>query len=94
MPRMADGRALPDDTFAYPDLTTFTRLDELGLEVIGQRIEPDHAVLACRVVDPDDSAGSYLVSRDLTSGGRQGGAPLAGLSGLLRGWCRGPLGRS
>ena len=36
-----------------PDLTTFTRLDELGLEVVGQQIEPKRAVLACRVVEPD-----------------------------------------
>lgn len=36
-----------------PDLTTFCRLDELGLEVVGQRLEPDRAVLACRVVKPD-----------------------------------------
>ena len=36
-----------------PDLTTFCRLDELGLEVTGQRLEPDRAVLACRVVEPD-----------------------------------------
>jgi transposase len=40
-------------TFACPDLTTFCRLDELGLEVLGQRLEPDRAVLACRVVEPD-----------------------------------------
>ena|ERR1035438_5125016 len=57
MPRMADGRDVRDATFACPDLTTFTRLDELGLEVIGQRLDPDCAVLARRVVDPDDSAG-------------------------------------
>lgn len=43
-----------DATFACPDLTTFARLDELGLEVTGQRLEPDRAVLACRVVEPDD----------------------------------------
>jgi hypothetical protein len=30
-------------------LTTFCRLDELGLVVVGQRLEPDRAVLACRV---------------------------------------------
>ena len=29
------------------DLTTFARLDELGLEVVGQRLDPDRAVLAC-----------------------------------------------
>ncbi len=44
---------MPDATFAGPDLTTFCRLDELGLEVTGQRLEPDRAVLACRVVEPD-----------------------------------------
>jgi transposase len=35
-------------------LTTFCRLDELGLVVTGQRLEPERAVLACRVVEPDD----------------------------------------
>lgn len=44
---------MPDATFACPDLTTFCRLDELGLEAIGQRLEPDRAVLTCRVVEPD-----------------------------------------
>ena len=44
---------MPDATFARPDLTTFARLDELGLEVVGQRVEPGRAVLACRVVEPD-----------------------------------------
>ena len=40
-------------TFARPDLDTFIGLDELGLEVTGQRVEPDRAVLACRVAEPD-----------------------------------------
>jgi transposase len=48
---------VPDATsgaaFGCADLTTFCRLDELGLEVTGQRLDPDRAVLACRVVDPD-----------------------------------------
>lgn len=44
---------MPHATFVRPDLTTFTRLDELGLEVVGQYLEPKQAVLACRVVDPD-----------------------------------------
>ena len=39
--------------FAHPDLTSFCRVDELGLVVTGQRLEPDRAVLACRVVEPD-----------------------------------------
>ena len=44
---------MPDATFACPDLTTFCRLDELGLEVTGQRLEPDRAVLSCRITDDD-----------------------------------------
>ncbi len=42
-----------DGTFVAPDVTTFCRLDGLGLVVIGQRIEPDRAVLACRVLEDD-----------------------------------------
>lgn len=38
-----------DATFVRPDLGAFCRLDELGLEVVGQHLEPDRAVLACRV---------------------------------------------
>jgi hypothetical protein len=41
---------VPDATFGCPDLTTFAGLDELGLEVTGQRLAADRAVLACRVV--------------------------------------------
>ena len=48
---MAD--ATPAAGFACADLTLFCRLDELGLEVTGQRLEPDRAVLSCRVVEPD-----------------------------------------
>jgi len=44
---------VPDATFVRPDLTTFARVGELGLEVVGQRLEPDRAVLACRVVESD-----------------------------------------
>jgi transposase len=45
---------LSDPTFARPDLTTFCHLDEPGLLVTGQRPDPDRAVLACKVVEPDD----------------------------------------
>lgn len=44
---------MPHATFTRLNLTTFTRLDELGLEVVGQQIESKRAVLACRVVEPD-----------------------------------------
>ena len=40
---------MANTTFDHPDLSAFTRLDNLGLEVTGQRIWPDHAVLACRI---------------------------------------------
>lgn len=40
-------------TFTTPDLITFCRLDEVGLEAIGQLLEPDRVVLECRVVDDD-----------------------------------------
>jgi hypothetical protein len=39
-----------------PDLGSFCRLDELGLQVVGQRLEPGRAVLACRVVETDEFA--------------------------------------
>lgn len=41
------------DAFARPDLSTFFRPDKLGLVVTGQRLDPDLAVLACRVLEPD-----------------------------------------
>jgi len=36
---MADGRDMPHTTFVRPDLGSFCRLDELGLQVVGQRLE-------------------------------------------------------
>jgi hypothetical protein len=70
VPRV-ESRVAPDVTVgagvACADLTTFCRLDELGLGVTGQRLDPDCAVLACRVVEPDQglrvggiAAGSVL----------------------------------
>jgi hypothetical protein len=43
-------------TFVRPDLGSFCRLDERGLQVVGQRLEPGRAVLACRVVETDEFA--------------------------------------
>jgi transposase len=62
--------ATPVAGLACPDLTAFCRLDELGLEVTGQRLEPDRAVLACRVVEPDGwcrRCGGEGVPRDTVS---------------------------
>jgi hypothetical protein len=53
---MADGRDAPHATFVRPDLGSFCRLDELGLQVVGQRLEPGRAVLACRIVETDEFA--------------------------------------
>lgn len=36
-------------TFTTPDLDTFCRLNEFGLTAARQRIEPDRAVLDCRI---------------------------------------------
>lgn len=38
-----------DATVMRPDLGALCRLDELGLEVVAQRLEPGRAVLSCRV---------------------------------------------
>jgi len=45
---------MSDATFTGPDLNRFCGLDELGLEVVGQRLESDRAVLACRVTELDE----------------------------------------
>src|SRR3954447_8736387 len=45
--------ASPGDGFGCADIFAFCRLDELGLVVTGQRLEPDRAVLACRVPETD-----------------------------------------
>ncbi|KTR40196.1 ISL3 family transposase [Rothia kristinae] len=58
---------MPDATFTAPDLTTFTRLNELGLEAVGQHLTDDHAVLVCRVTEPDDwchQCGAHGAPRD------------------------------
>lgn len=49
--------ATAEDGFAPPDLTSFCRLDGLGLVVTGQCLQPDRAVLACRVVADDPWCG-------------------------------------
>ncbi len=51
MPNATPSRRIP--AFDSPDLTTFARINDLGLVVTGQHLEPDRAVLACRVADPD-----------------------------------------
>ena len=44
---------MPNTTFDRPDLSAFTRLDGLGLEVTGQRVGGDRTILACKVVGED-----------------------------------------
>lgn len=54
-------------TFLSPDLTTFCHLDGLGLEATGQCLYPERAVIACRVVEPDEwcrKCGAQGVPRD------------------------------
>src|SRR5690625_5671587 len=40
-------------TFTAPDLDTFCMVDALGLTVTGQHLEPERAVLQCRVREDD-----------------------------------------
>lgn len=54
-----------DATFDRADLTSFCRLDELGLDVLGQRLEPDRAVLVWRVLKPTGGAGGCWIERTL-----------------------------
>ena len=56
-----------DATFVDPDLTMFTRVDEPGLVVVGQHLEPDRAVLSCRIAAQDGwcrGCGAEGVPRD------------------------------
>lgn len=69
-----------DATFACPGLPIFCRLDELGLVVTGQRVEPGRAVLACRVMvgEFDDwctVCGCQGAARDTVITNRSGGVP-------------------
>ena len=53
-------------TFSTPDLTVFCRLDELGLVAVGQRLDPERAVIECRAAEPDPwcrGCGSQGLSR-------------------------------
>jgi len=45
---------MTDATFACPGLTAFGRRDELRLGALAQQLEPDQAVIACRVDPADD----------------------------------------
>lgn len=61
--------------FSRPDLTSFCRLDELGLLVAGQRLEAVRAVPGC---------GGVTATTDLTAV-REGTSPTAGHGrGLLQ----------
>ena len=54
-------------TFATPVLTTFCRLDELGLVAVGQLIEPEVATIECRLAEADPwcrKCGAEGVARD------------------------------
>jgi hypothetical protein len=52
-------------TVGCPGPTSFCRLDGPGLEVTGQRLKPDEAVLACQVIssDPGDQARAVAADR-------------------------------
>src|SRR5205085_5664011 len=49
--------AIAGGGFGPPDLSSFCRLEGLGLAVTGQRLEAKRAVLACDVVEADSRCG-------------------------------------
>ena len=58
---------MSNTTFDRPDLSSFTSLDNLGLEVTGWCVESDCAVLAWRIVGEDRwgrRCGCQGISRD------------------------------
>ena len=58
---------MPNIIFDRLDLSAFTRLDDLGFEVTGQRIEPDHAAFESRITGEDRwsrRCGCQGISRD------------------------------
>ena len=71
---------MSDATFTRPDLTSFCRLGGLGLEVTGQRIEAERAILACRPTEPDDWC------HDCGGQGRVRGSVVRRLSHVPLGW--------
>jgi hypothetical protein len=68
-------------TFLPPGLGSFCRLDQLGLQVVGQRLEPGRAVLAAGssrptsspVVSPLRMRGCAARPRDPAAGARTAG---------------------
>ena len=61
---------MPNATFDSPDLTTFARLDELGLVAVGQRLLAERAVLECRLAEEDPwcrACGARSTSRGTVS---------------------------
>lgn len=49
---------LSNATFCCPGLDSFCLLDRLGLTATGQYVRDEHAVLECRVLEPDHCATS------------------------------------
>jgi len=59
-----------DATFTAPDLTTFARLEGLGLVATGQRVLSDRSEISCRVAADDDwckKCGCQGVIRDMVT---------------------------
>ena len=52
-PTALETSTVRDAIFDAPDLTAFCRLDDLGLVVVGQRVNDDRATLACRLIGVD-----------------------------------------
>ena len=78
---------MPNAIFTAPDLTTFTRLDELGMVGLGQHEEPDRAVLVCGSLSRRTSGADAAAAKVLRAG-RWSGAWRTSRSGGARGCSR------
>ncbi len=75
-----------DATFSRPDLDAFCRLDTLGLTVVGQQLDGQRAVLACRVAGPSEQTGEDEWCRACGSAGRPRDTVVRRLAHVPFGW--------
>ena len=75
-----------DATFSRPDLDAFCRLDTLGLTVVGQQLDGQRGVLACRVARPDDREAPDTWCRSCGCAGRPRDTVTRRLAHVPFGW--------
>ena len=74
---------MPNHTFTTSDLTTFCRLDELGLVAVGQQFEPESTVIECRPSTQHVAGASEQVSVRVLFDHVAAGHTCLGLKGIV-----------